>query len=76
MELVTLTYWGLWEPEQVIQGIIAQYEEDNPQVKIQYINQDKEDYRLRLQSAFSRGDGPDIFKKPVNLKFVRIVLAR
>jgi len=62
VEPVTLTYWGLWEPEPVVQGIIAEYEKKNPNVKIQYVKQDKEDYRLRLQSAFDRGEGPDIFR--------------
>lgn len=59
---VTLTYWGLWEPEAVINGIISQWEKNHPNVKIRYIKQDKEDYRARLQSAFSRNEGPDIFR--------------
>lgn len=59
---VTLTYWGLWEPETVIDGIISQWERENPHIKIRYVKQDKEDYRARLQSAFSRNEGPDIFR--------------
>ncbi len=61
-EPITLTYWGLWEPESVVQGMIADWEKDNPNIKVQYIKQDKNDYRARLQSAFSRGEGPDIFR--------------
>lgn len=61
-EETTLTYWGLWEPEPAIQGIIAQWEEENPQIKVRYIEQDKEDYRVRLQSALAQGSGPDIFR--------------
>jgi len=61
-EVVTLTYWGLWEPEPAVQGVIAEYEKENPNIKVQYLEQDKEDYRLRLQSAFDRGEGPDIFR--------------
>lgn len=59
---VTIDYWGLWEPKPVIDGIIAQFEEEHPGVKVNYIQQDKEDFRARLQSSFSRGDGPDIFR--------------
>jgi len=59
---VTLTYWGLWEPEPVMQGVIAQWEQEHPNIKINYLAQDKQDYRARLQSAFSRGEGPDIFR--------------
>ncbi|MBU2592751.1 extracellular solute-binding protein [Patescibacteria group bacterium] len=57
-----LNYWGLWEPEPVIQGIIAQFEEEHPGIKINYSQQDKDDYRARMQAAFSRGEGPDIFR--------------
>lgn len=57
-----LTYWGIWEPEPVMQGIIADWEKSHPKVKIKYIQQDKQDYQARLQSAFARGEGPDIFR--------------
>ena len=59
---ITLTYWGLWEPKAVMEGIIAQWQEQHPNIKINYLPQDKEDYRLRLQTAFSQGQGPDIFR--------------
>lgn len=59
---VTLTYWGLWEPEPVVNGIISQWEKNHPNIKVRYIKQDKQDYRARLQSAFSRNEGPDIFR--------------
>lgn len=59
---ITLTYWGLWEPEPVMQGVIAQWVKNHPNIKIEYKQQDKEDYRARLQSAFSRNEGPDIFR--------------
>jgi multiple sugar transport system substrate-binding protein len=61
-EPVTLTYWGLWEPEAVMNGIISQWEKNNPHIKIRYQKQDKQDYRARLQSAFSRQEGPDLFR--------------
>ena len=57
---VTLTYWGLWEPESVMQGVIADYERENPGVTIEYRLQSPKNYRSRLQSAISSGTGPDI----------------
>jgi len=59
---VTLTYWGLWEPEQVMNGIIAEWEKDHPQIKIKYSQQNHREYRERLQSALAREEGPDIFR--------------
>jgi multiple sugar transport system substrate-binding protein len=57
---VNLTYWGLWEPSSVMQSVIADYERDNPNIKITYTMQSPKNYRSRLQSAISGGTGPDI----------------
>jgi len=59
---ITLTYWGLWEPEEVMRGILADWEKENPGVKVNYIRQSQKEYRERLQSALARGEGPDIFR--------------
>ncbi len=59
---VTLTYWGLWENEAVIQPAIAAFEAKNPKIKIQYVKQSQKQYRERLQAAIDRGEGPDIFR--------------
>ena len=59
---VTLTYWGLWEPESVIKPLIDEYQAANPNVKISYIYQSPREYRERLQNALSQGRGPDIFR--------------
>ncbi len=59
---ITLTYWGLWEPENVMAGIISDYQSSHPNIKIQYIRKDKNDYRERLISNLSGGEGPDIFR--------------
>lgn len=58
----TITYWGLWEPAGVMEAIIADYQKDNPRVEIEYVQESPQDYRERLQSAFARGEGPDIFR--------------
>lgn len=59
---MTLTYWGLWEPESVMQSLIEEFQKESPQIKIQYLKQSPKDYRERLQSALARGEGPDIFR--------------
>lgn len=59
---VTLTYWGLWEPESVMAGLIEKFEKENPQIKVKYLQQNVVDYRQRLQSALASGSGPDIFR--------------
>ncbi|MBU1085727.1 MAG: extracellular solute-binding protein [Candidatus Beckwithbacteria bacterium] len=61
-EIISLKYWGLWEPESVISQIISDYQVTNPNINIQYIMQSHQDYRERLQSALAKGDGPDIFR--------------
>src|SRR5258708_3499662 len=59
---VDLTWWGLWEPNEVLSSEIKQFETQNPGVTITYSQQSAKDYRDRLQGAFSRGQGPDIFR--------------
>jgi len=59
---VELTYWGLWEPPAVMEGVIAEFEKTHPGVKINYEQQSITDYRLRLQNALASGRGPDIFR--------------
>lgn len=57
-----IVWWGLWEDESIISGLISEYEAQNPGVKINYIRQSKEDYRERLTNALVKGTGPDIFR--------------
>jgi len=59
---VTLTYWGLWEPEPVMNSVITEWEKDHPQIKVKYLQQNQREYRERLQSALAREEGPDIFR--------------
>ena len=62
---VELTYWGLFEPGEVFQPLIEEYQEANPNVKINYeerafsnLAQHKETLLTRLRE----GTGPDIFR--------------
>lgn len=61
-ESVTLTYWGLWEDSKVMQGIISDFERQNPNIKIDYSKQDPKEYRERLITRIHNGTGPDIFR--------------
>lgn len=58
---VTLTYWGLWEDEAIMQPIIAEYQSQNPNVTINYTLQTPKQYRERVEAAVSRGE-VDIFR--------------
>lgn len=58
----TLTYWGLWEPNEIMAPVIAKYESAHPGIKINYQMQSKTDYRERLQSVLARKEGPDIMR--------------
>ncbi|MCR4263597.1 MAG: sugar ABC transporter substrate-binding protein [Candidatus Roizmanbacteria bacterium] len=59
---IALTYWGLWEPEDVMQTVISDYERQHPNIHIVYEQHSPIQYRERLQAAVERGDGPDIFR--------------
>lgn len=61
-EEVTLTWWGLWEEEHIVAGLIAEFERQNEGVNINYIQQSSQDYRERLTNALAKGEGPDIFR--------------
>ncbi len=37
---VKLTYWGLWEDSNIMQGIISDFERQNPKIKVEYVKQD------------------------------------
>lgn len=57
-----ITWWGLWEDDTIVKSIISEYEKNNPNVKLKYVRQSKEDYRERLTNALAKGTGPDIFR--------------
>ena len=66
-ENVVLNYWGLWESEDVMAGVIADYEAKNPGVKINYKRNQLEDYRTRLTARLAKTgtegtDDVDIFR--------------
>lgn len=61
-EEVTLTYWGLWEDKAVFEKVLADFEKENPKIKVDYIQQDKKQYREKLLTRIQNGTGPDVFR--------------
>lgn len=64
---IVLTYWGLWEPESVMQSIIQKYEAQNPNVKIQYVQKPFTQYDANLYTriqlnAVDNTPAPDIVR--------------
>lgn len=62
VEAITLTYWGLWEDDNLIKPLIAQYQQLNPKVTINYVRQSSVNYRTRVQTQIRAGMGPDVFR--------------
>ncbi len=60
-ETVTLSYWGLWEGENTMRVVIADFEKQNPNIKVTYAKQDIKEYKNRLSTRIQNGNGPDIF---------------
>jgi len=61
-EVVTLTWWGLWEDDTNVASLITEYQTSHPNVTINYVKQSPQDYRERLTNALAQGRGPDIFR--------------
>jgi multiple sugar transport system substrate-binding protein len=59
---VTLTYWTLWEDATTYEPLIKQYEQQNPNVKINVQTMSVDDYREKLSARIPDGKGPDIFR--------------
>lgn len=61
-EPVTLTYWGLWEDDNLIRPLVDAYQKQNPKVTISYVRQSSTNYRTRVQTQIREGVGPDVFR--------------
>jgi len=66
-ETITLEYWGLWEPESVMQPIIDKYQAQNPNVIIKYTQKSFTQYEENLNTRLTEGSitgspAPDIFR--------------
>jgi multiple sugar transport system substrate-binding protein len=66
-ETIVLEYWGLWEPESVIQPLIDKYQAQNPNVIIKYTQKSFTQYEENLHTRLTEGSvtgspAPDIFR--------------
>lgn len=59
---VELTYWGLWEEDGLMRPLILQFENQNPNVKVNYVRQSSVNYKSRVQTQVREGTGPDVFR--------------
>ncbi len=59
---ITLTYWGLWEDDNLIKPLIEAYTKQNPNIVINYVKQSSINYRTRVQTQIREGVGPDVFR--------------
>jgi multiple sugar transport system substrate-binding protein len=60
---ITLTYWGLWEPDNIMSPLFQEFEALNPNIKIDYRLQSANEYRERLTTFLSKNEeAPDIFR--------------
>jgi len=66
-EAITLTYWGLFEPEGVMEEVIADYQAEHPKVTVNYSRRPYDtlkDYKDTLVTRLTQksGDLPDIMR--------------
>jgi len=59
---INLTYWGLWEENEIFTPLINQYQQLNPNIKITYQKMDPQNYREKLIARSKNKQGPDIFR--------------
>lgn len=57
-----IVWWNLGLKKEVIQPLIDEYLSQNPEAKIEYVEQSPIDYRERLANSMLQGKGPDIFR--------------
>ncbi len=67
---VNLIYWGLWEDKEVIEPLIAAYQQKNPNIKITYQKMEPQSYREKLVSrSKSQETTQGVIEKPDIFRF-------
>lgn len=61
-KIVELSYWGIWEDEDIVRSLIDDYKKKNPNVSITYTKMVPADYRVKVATRGKNGTGPDIFR--------------
>lgn len=60
-EKYTLNIWGVYDDEEAVEQIIADYRKINKNCEIKYFQKDYLEYERDLVNALASGSGPDIF---------------
>ena len=58
---VTLSFWSWLPTTDPSEEMIAEFEKQNPDIKIDYTRTEQDDYFEKLQVAMASGTGPDLF---------------
>lgn len=58
---VTLEFWGVFDDSSFYGGTIGRFQEQHPNIKINYRKFSFEEYEKQLINAFASGRGPDIW---------------
>lgn len=58
---VTLTFWSWFPTTDQSDEMIEKFEEENPDIKIDYTRTEQDDFFEKLQVAMASGTGPDLF---------------
>ena len=61
-ELVTLTYWGLFEDKNVMSTIVNDFHQGTPVDYDKLCPKDIKQYRQSLVTQINAGSGPDIYR--------------
>lgn len=61
MQKIQLTYWRVWDDQDVFAPLISEFNQRHPNITIVYKKLRYEDYEKELIEAFATDRGPDIF---------------
>lgn len=59
---ITLVYWGLWEPREVIQPLLDEYQQQNPNITVQYEMRDPRTHWETVKARLGSEGSPDIVR--------------
>lgn len=61
---VPLTMWVVTEDPSAYRGVLDQYRQIRPYIRVNVVQVSPEDYTAKLKEAWARGKGPDVFALP------------
>jgi raffinose/stachyose/melibiose transport system substrate-binding protein len=58
----SITWWG-WTPDKPVgDAYIAAFNKEHPDIKVEFVNYENQDYTPAVQTAMQTGRGPDVFE--------------